>query len=47
MGDIKTAKELVAQAKARTENLTPELVAYECRRGKGRCHARCIPKPER
>src|SRR5688500_16458116 len=34
MGDIKTAKELVAQAKARTENLTPEQVAAEVQSGK-------------
>jgi rhodanese-related sulfurtransferase len=29
MGEIRTAKDMVAQAKARTENLTPEQVAAE------------------
>ena len=34
MGDIKTSQELVAQAKARTENLTPDQVANEVQSGK-------------
>ena len=34
MGEMKTAKDLVAQAKARTENLTPAQVADELKGGK-------------
>jgi hypothetical protein len=35
MGEIRTAKDMVAQAKARTENWTPEQVAAEVQRRKG------------
>jgi len=34
MGEIRTARDMVAQAKARTENLTPEQVGNELQGGK-------------